>query len=114
MTVHGEESPTRDAKQSVREGNESQDTEMFLPFPAHGSIYTDMSKPIPLSLGLLKYNESLKDYVIANEKSISRYGYEDPVTYNNRGNAYAGLGEWDQAVEVRLLRRTSERTKTQF
>uniref|UniRef100_A0A7S3A2V5 Tetratricopeptide repeat protein n=1 Tax=Rhodosorus marinus TaxID=101924 RepID=A0A7S3A2V5_9RHOD len=49
--------------------------------------------------GEKRFKEALECYETSNAKSISRYGAEDPVTYNNRGNAHAGLGEWDKAVE---------------
>jgi len=52
--------------------------------------------------GEKRFKEALECYETSNAKSISRYGAEDPVTYNNRGNAHAGLGEWDKAVEVML------------
>mmetsp|Transcript_37289 Transcript_37289/g.47917 ORF Transcript_37289/g.47917 Transcript_37289/m.47917 type:complete len:331 (+) Transcript_37289:198-1190(+) len=49
--------------------------------------------------GLGEYEKALKDYETANSKSVAMFGREDPVTYNNRANAQAGLGRWKEVRE---------------
>ena len=50
--------------------------------------------------GLRHYKEAISDYETANEKSLKTYKLDDPVTWNNRANAYAGLEQWEKAVEL--------------
>lgn len=45
-----------------------------------------------------EFEAALQDYADANRKNIALTGREDPVTYNNRANAEAGLGRWEEAV----------------
>lgn len=45
-----------------------------------------------------EFEAALGDYAEANKKNIALTGREDPVTYNNRANAEAGLGRWEDAV----------------
>ena len=40
----------------------------------------------------------LQDYERANANNVALTGVEDPVTYNNRANAEAGLGRWEEAL----------------
>lgn len=50
--------------------------------------------------GLRDYPAALREYEIANDANIARYGVPDPVTFNNRGNVYGvGMGDWAKAVD---------------
>lgn len=48
--------------------------------------------------GLKKFVDAIECYKNSNAKSKQRYGAEDPVALNNIGNAYGGLGEWEEAL----------------
>lgn len=49
--------------------------------------------------GVRQFREALHCYQRANQRSVAKYGAQDPVALNNMGNAHAALGEWDDAVE---------------
>lgn len=47
--------------------------------------------------GLKQYRQALEAYEKANEQSKLKYKTPDAVALNNMGNAYGGLGEWENA-----------------
>lgn len=49
--------------------------------------------------GLRRFEDALTCYASANQRSVMKYGGEDPVAINNMGNARAGLGDWHGAYE---------------
>lgn len=49
--------------------------------------------------GLRQFDDALNCYSSANQRSVTKYGGEDPVAINNMGNARAGLGDWQGAFE---------------
>lgn len=48
---------------------------------------------------LQRYEAALEDYEKANQKNKLMTGVEDPVTYNNKANALAGLGKYEEALQ---------------
>eukprot|EP00177_Eucheuma_denticulatum_P000778 GFKZ01001406.1.p1 GENE.GFKZ01001406.1~~GFKZ01001406.1.p1 ORF type:complete len:339 (+),score=46.59 GFKZ01001406.1:165-1181(+) len=49
--------------------------------------------------GVNQFREALDCYQRANQRSVTKYGGQDPVALNNMGNAHAALGEWEDAVD---------------
>lgn len=49
--------------------------------------------------GVREFRQAIDCYQRANQRSVAKYGSQDPVALNNIGNAHAALGEWDDAVD---------------